>query len=76
VSPRHPHDFGASTATAGQLRSMSGATGGVTAVVLATAPRRPGLLELLSAGAGLVAVGSGLSAAAPSFADTLEPPRR
>ena len=62
------HDFGVSTATAGQLRSISGATGGVTAVVLATAPWRPGLRELLSAGAGLVAVGSGLSAAAPSFA--------
>src|SRR5215218_6755482 len=60
-------DFGVSTATAGQLRSISGATGGVTALVLATAPRRPGLRELLSLGAALVALGSGLSAAAPSF---------
>jgi len=60
-------EFGVSTATAGQLRSISGATGGVTALVLATAPRRPGLRELLSLGAALVALGSGLSAAAPSF---------
>src|SRR5215213_6291817 len=62
------HDLGVSTATAGQLRSISGATGGLTALVLATAARRPGLRELLSAGAGLIAAGSGLSAAAPSFA--------
>ena len=61
-------EFGVSTATAGQLRSISGATGGVTAVVVATAVRRPGLRALLSAGAALVALGSGLSAAAPSFA--------
>ena len=57
-----------STAAAGQLRSISGATGGVTALCLAAAARRPGLRELLSAGAALIAVGSGLSAAAPSFA--------
>ena len=48
-------EFGVSTATAGQLRSISGATGGVTALVLATAARRPGLRELLSLGAALVA---------------------
>src|SRR5262245_48313367 len=35
------HEFGVSTATAGQLRSLSGLTGGITAVLLATAPRRP-----------------------------------
>jgi DHA1 family inner membrane transport protein len=61
-------EFGVSTATAGQLRSISGATGGVTALAIAIAPRRPGLRELLSLGAALVALGSGLSAAAPSFA--------
>ena len=60
-------ELGVSTATAGQLRSISGATGGATALVLATAARRPGLRELLSAGAGLVVLASGLSAAAPSF---------
>src|SRR5215212_127027 len=61
-------EFGVSTATAGQLRSISGATGGVTALILATAARRPGLRELLSTGAALVVLGSGLSAAALSFA--------
>jgi predicted MFS family arabinose efflux permease len=60
-------EFGVSTATAGQLRSITGATGGVTALVLAMAARRPGLRELLSAGAALIIVGSGLSAVAPSF---------
>src|SRR5829696_2081489 len=60
-------EFGVSTAVAGQLRSISGATGGVTALVVATAARRPGLRELLSAGAALVALGSAVSAAAPSF---------
>jgi hypothetical protein len=60
-------EFGVSTATAGQLRSISGATGRLTALVVATATRRPGLRELLSLGAALVALGSGLSAAAPSF---------
>jgi MFS transporter, DHA1 family, inner membrane transport protein len=60
-------ELGVSTAVAGQLRSISGATGGVTALVLATASRRAGLRALLTYGAGLLAVGSGLSAAAPSF---------
>jgi MFS transporter, DHA1 family, inner membrane transport protein len=60
-------EFDVSTATAGQLRSISGAMGGVTALLLATAARRPGLRELLSLGAGLLALASALSAAAPSF---------
>src|ERR1700759_471730 len=34
-------DLGVSTAAAGQLRSLSGLTGGATAVLLAAAPRRP-----------------------------------
>ena len=61
-------EFDVSTAAAGQLRSISGAVGGVTALVIATAARRPGLRELLSAGAALVALGSVISAAAPSSA--------
>ena len=61
-------EFGVSTATAGQLRSISGATGGIAALAIALAPRRPGPRELLSLGTALVALGSGLSAAAPSFA--------
>src|SRR3954454_10108674 len=68
VLPEVARDLGVSTATAGQLRSLSGLTGGVTAVLLALAPRRPGLRRLLSAGAALVASGSALSVAAPSFA--------
>ena len=38
LSPMLPdvaREFGVSTATAGQLRAMSGATGGVTAILLA-----------------------------------------
>jgi MFS transporter, DHA1 family, inner membrane transport protein len=61
-------EFDVSTATAGQLRSISGAMGGVTALLLATAARRPGLRELLGVGAALLALASALSAAAPSFA--------
>ena len=68
VLPEVARDLGVSTATAGQLRALSGLTGGATAVLLAVAPRRPGLRQLLSAGAALVAAGSALSAAAPSFA--------
>jgi DHA1 family inner membrane transport protein len=60
-------EFGISAAPAGQLRSISGATGGVAALVVATAPRRPGLRALLSLGTALVVAGSVLSAAAPSF---------
>jgi hypothetical protein len=60
-------EFGVSTATAGQLRSISGATGGVTALVVAMAARRPGPRDLLSLGAALLVLASGLSAVAPSF---------
>jgi DHA1 family inner membrane transport protein len=59
--------FGVTTAAAGQLRSISGATGGLAAILLALAPLRPGLRDLLSGGAALVVLGSALSAAAPSF---------
>jgi MFS transporter, DHA1 family, inner membrane transport protein len=68
VLPDIAREFGISTATAGQLRSISGATGGLTAVLLAIAPWRPGLRDLLSAGAAVVALGSVLSACAPTFA--------
>ena len=67
ILPELAREFGVSTATAGQLRTVSGATGGITAVVLALLPRRPGLRTLLSGGAALVIVGSALSSAAPSF---------
>jgi MFS transporter, DHA1 family, inner membrane transport protein len=68
VLPDVAREFGVSTAAAGQLRAISGATGGLTAILLAVARRRPRLRDLLSAGAALVATGSALSAAAPSFA--------
>jgi DHA1 family inner membrane transport protein len=68
ILPDVAREFGVSTATAGQLRAISGATGGLAAVLLAILPRRPGARDLLSAGAALVALGSALSAAAPAFA--------
>jgi DHA1 family inner membrane transport protein len=68
ILPDIAHEFGTSTAAAGQLRTLSGATGGLTALALALCGRRPGLRALLNAGAGLLLAGSGLSAVAPSFA--------
>jgi DHA1 family inner membrane transport protein len=67
ILPELAREFGVSTAAAGQLRTVSGATGGLTAIVLVLLPRRPGLRTLLSAGAALMTAGSALSAAAPSF---------
>jgi DHA1 family inner membrane transport protein len=67
ILPELAREFGVSTAVAGQLRTLSGATGGITAVVLALLPRRPGMRALLSGGAGLAVAGSVLSAAAPWF---------
>lgn len=67
ILPEMAHEFGVSTATAGQLRAVSGTAGGVTALALAMAPRRPALRELLTAGAALVAGASALSAAAPTL---------
>jgi predicted MFS family arabinose efflux permease len=68
ILPEIAREFGCDIGTAGQLRSISGATGGLTAILLALAPRRPGLRDLLAAGAAFVALGSVLSAAAPTFA--------
>ena len=68
ILPDVAREFGVSVATAGQLRSITGAAGGITAVLLALAPWRPGLRELLSLGAALVALASAASAAAPTFA--------
>jgi predicted MFS family arabinose efflux permease len=61
-------EFGTTTAAAGQLRTILGAAGGVTALTLALAGRRPGLRALLIRGAALLLLGSVLSAVAPSFA--------
>ena len=61
-------DFGISTATAGQLRTISGLTAGVTALLSGLAAARVGLRELLLAGLVFVAFGTALSAVAPHFA--------
>jgi MFS transporter, DHA1 family, inner membrane transport protein len=67
ILPDIAREFGISSATAGRLRPISGATGGLTAVLLAVTARRPGLRDLLSAGPAFVALGFVLSAAAPTF---------
>ena len=60
-------DFDVSTATAGQLRTISGLTAGVTAVLSGLLAARTGLRELLAVGLGLLALGSAVSAVAPHF---------
>lgn len=62
------HDLGTSTAAAGQLRTITGLTAGVTALLLSyTAPPIALTRQLLLASL-LLAIGSIGSAAAPSFA--------
>jgi predicted MFS family arabinose efflux permease len=61
-------DFEVSTATAGQLRAISGIVAGITAVTVGMLAGRLGLKRLLLSGLVLLALASGLSAAAPSFA--------
>jgi predicted MFS family arabinose efflux permease len=61
-------DFDVSTATAGQLRSVSGLVAGFTAVAMGRLSGRLGLRELLLVGLTVLGAGSLLSAAAPSFA--------
>ena len=61
-------DFDVSTATAGQLRTISGLTAGVTALLSGLAAARIGLRELLLAGLGFLVVGTAVSAIAPDFA--------
>lgn len=68
ILPELARELGVSVATAGQLRSVSGLVGGVTAVTVALLPRRPGLRDLLALGAALITAASLLSAAAPTFA--------
>jgi predicted MFS family arabinose efflux permease len=60
-------DLDVSTAAAGQLRTISGLAAGTTALFLGLAASRVGLRELLGAGLALLAAGSALSAAAPTF---------
>jgi DHA1 family inner membrane transport protein len=60
-------EFDVATSTAAQLRSISGLTAGVAALVLATAGRRFRLSSLLFVGLALIAAGSLASALAQSF---------
>jgi DHA1 family inner membrane transport protein len=61
-------DLGVSTAAAGQLRTVSGLTAGLAAVLLGTVGRGVSLRRLLAGGAAGLALASIVSAAAPSFA--------
>lgn len=60
-------DFDASTAVTGQLRTITGLVSGLAALALGRAAAHVPLRTLLLWGAGLLAVGSALSAAAPAF---------
>ena len=60
-------DFGVSTATAGQLRSVSGLVAGTVAVTMGRVAARLDIRRLIVVGLGALAGGSLLSAAAPSF---------
>lgn len=68
VLPEIATDFDVSVATAGQLRTVSGLVAGATALAAGLLAARVGLRELLGVGLGTLALGSALSAAAPSFA--------
>lgn len=61
-------EFGVSTAVAGQLRTLSGFVAGGTALLFGRIGRSIALRDLLLVGASLLAFGSIVSAAAPSFA--------
>jgi predicted MFS family arabinose efflux permease len=68
ILPSVAHEFGVSTAGAGQLRTIAGLAGGIAAITVMLAGRRIGLRKLLLAGNGLLGLGSLVSAAAPSLA--------
>jgi predicted MFS family arabinose efflux permease len=59
--------FGVSTAAAGQLRTVSGATAGLSALAVGLLASRIGVRALLAAGLSLIGAGSLLSAAAPTY---------
>jgi predicted MFS family arabinose efflux permease len=67
ILPFVASDLGVSTATAGQLRSVSGLAAGFTALALGPLARRFGLRDLLAAGLMGLALGSVASAVAPTF---------
>jgi len=61
-------DFEVSTATAGQLRTISGAVAAAAALAVGLLAGRLGLRRLLLSGLAILAAACGLSAAAPTFA--------
>ena len=61
-------DFGVSTSAAGQVRTLTGLVAGVSALAFGRVFRGVALRDLLLGGAGLLALGSILSALAPNFA--------
>jgi len=67
VLPALASDLEVSTATAGQLRTVSGLSAGLTALCAGLLASRVGLRELLGVGLGVIAV-SAISAVAPDFA--------
>ena len=67
ILPSVAGDFGVSTAAAGQLRTLVGLVGGITALAVVFVGSRIGLRRLLLAGNGLLGLGSVASAAAPSL---------
>ena len=68
VLPALASDLEVSTATAGQLRTVSGLSAGLTALFAGLLASRVGLRELLGMGLVALVVSSAISAAAPSFA--------
>ena len=60
-------DLDVSTATAGQLRTITGLAAGITALLLGALAGRVGLGRQLLLGSGLLALASALSAAASTF---------
>ena len=68
ILPDIADEFGVSVATAGQLRSFSGIVAGLAAILMARFAARFGLRNTIMFGLALLAGGSLLSAAAPSFA--------
>jgi predicted MFS family arabinose efflux permease len=56
-----------STATAGQLRTVSGLAAGATALLVGLLAARVGVRELVASGLGLITLGAAASAAAPGF---------
>jgi predicted MFS family arabinose efflux permease len=67
ILPELARDFGVSTATGGQLRTVSGLAGALAAIAAIVIRRRTGVRQLLTVGLVALATGAAASAAAPSF---------